>query len=93
LDGNFVEYPETHDEVEKLNHLTEKLSDKTIDLDKRLVRIETLVEVAKYETKIAKIEKGWSTPLHLIRSAYTCRKIVVLRLTQHERLKLYKVKS
>jgi hypothetical protein len=45
------------DEVQKLNHLTEKLSDKTIDLDKRLVRIETLVEVAKYQTKAPKIGK------------------------------------
>lgn len=46
------------DEVQKLNHLTEKLSDKTIDLDKRLVRLETLVEVAKYQTKAPKIGKG-----------------------------------
>lgn len=45
------------DEVQKLNHLTEKLSDKTIDLDKRLVRLETLVEVAKYQTKAPKIGK------------------------------------
>ncbi len=46
------------DEVQKLNHLTEKLSDKTIDLDKRLVRLETLVEVAKYQTKAPRIGKG-----------------------------------
>jgi predicted nucleic acid-binding Zn-ribbon protein len=46
------------DEVQKLNHLTEKLSDKTIDLDKRLVRLETLIEVAKYQTKAASIGKG-----------------------------------
>ncbi len=45
------------DEVQKLNHLTEKLSDKTVDLDKRLVRLETLVEVAKYQTKAPSIEK------------------------------------
>jgi hypothetical protein len=45
------------DEVQKLNHLTEKLSDKTIDLDKRLVRLETLVEVAKYQTNAPKIEQ------------------------------------
>ena len=38
------------DEVKKLNGLTEKLADKTIDLDKRLVRLETLVEVAKYRS-------------------------------------------
>jgi len=36
------------DEVKKLNGLTERLSEKTIDIDKRLVRLETLVEVAKY---------------------------------------------
>jgi predicted nucleic acid-binding Zn-ribbon protein len=45
------------DEVQKLNHLTEKLSDKTIDLDKRLVRLETLVEVAKYQTNAPRIGK------------------------------------
>lgn len=53
------------DEVQKLNHLTEKLSDKTIDLDKRLVRIETLVEVAKYQTKAPKIGKDWTDILLL----------------------------
>jgi len=37
------------DEVKKLNGLTEKLSEKTIDIDKRLVRLETLVEVVKYQ--------------------------------------------
>jgi len=37
------------DEVKKLNGLTERLSEKTIDIDKRLVRLETLVEVAKYQ--------------------------------------------
>ena len=44
------------DEVKKLNGLTEKLSDKTIDLDKRLVRLETLVEVARYQSQAPKIE-------------------------------------
>lgn len=44
------------DEVKKLNGLTEKLSDKTIDLDMRLVRLETLVEVAKYQSQPPKIE-------------------------------------
>ena len=33
------------DEVKKLNSATEKLSDRTIDIDKRLVRLETMVEV------------------------------------------------
>jgi len=37
------------DEVKKLNGLTEKLSEKTIDIDKRLVRLETLVGVVKYQ--------------------------------------------
>lgn len=38
------------DEVKRLNTQTEKLSDRTIDLDKRVVRLETLVEVAKYQS-------------------------------------------
>jgi hypothetical protein len=37
------------DEVKKLNGLTEKLSDKTIELDKRLVRLETIIEIAKVQ--------------------------------------------
>ena len=44
------------DEIKKLNGLTEKLSDKTIDLDKRVVRIETLVEVTKYQLQPPKTE-------------------------------------
>lgn len=44
-------------EIQKLNRLTEKLSDKTIEMDKRLVRIETLVEVAKHQPKLPKIRK------------------------------------
>lgn len=35
------------DEVKQLNALTGKLNDRTIDIDKRLVRIETLVEIAQ----------------------------------------------
>lgn len=42
------------DEVKKLNEKTEKLSNRTIEMDKRLVRIETLVEVAKYQKAIEK---------------------------------------
>ena len=34
------------DEVKRLNGATEKLSERTIDIDKRLVRLETMVEVA-----------------------------------------------
>ena len=36
------------DEVKRLNQQVQLLSDRTIDIDKRLVRLETLVEVAKY---------------------------------------------
>jgi hypothetical protein len=33
------------DEVKRLNGATEKLSERAIDIDKRLVRLETMVEV------------------------------------------------
>ena len=35
------------DEVKRLNATTEQLSSRTIDMDKRLVRLETMVEVAQ----------------------------------------------
>ena len=35
------------DEVKRLNATTEKLSSRTIDMDKRLVRLETMVEIAQ----------------------------------------------
>lgn len=35
------------DEVRRLNATTEQLSSRTIDMDKRLVRLETMVEVAQ----------------------------------------------
>ena len=35
------------DEVNRLNVATEKLSERTIDIDKRLVRLETMVEVER----------------------------------------------
>ena len=35
------------DEVKRLNGMTEKLSERTIDMDKRLVRLETMVEIAQ----------------------------------------------
>jgi hypothetical protein len=35
------------DEVKRLNSATEKLSERTIDIDKRLVRIETMIEVGQ----------------------------------------------
>ena len=44
------------DEVKRLNTLTEKLSDQTLDMDKRLVRIETMVEVAQGAAKQKKLE-------------------------------------
>ena len=35
------------DEVKRLNAATEQLPSRTIDMDKRLVRLETMVEVAQ----------------------------------------------
>lgn len=35
------------DEVKRLNGATEKLSERTIDIDKRLVRLETMVEIGR----------------------------------------------
>ncbi len=35
------------DEVKRLNSTTEKLAERTVDMDKRLVRLETMVEVAQ----------------------------------------------
>ncbi len=35
------------EEVKRLNTQTEKLSDKTVDIDKRLVRLETMVELSQ----------------------------------------------
>ena len=35
------------DEVKRLNAATETLSERTLDMDKRLVRLETMVEVAQ----------------------------------------------
>ena len=35
------------DEVKRLNGTTEKLSERTIDIDKRLVRLETMVEIGR----------------------------------------------
>ncbi len=35
------------DEVKRLNVQTEKLSDRTLAMDRRLVRIETMVEIAQ----------------------------------------------
>jgi uncharacterized protein YaaR (DUF327 family) len=46
------------DEVKRLNQQVQKLSDRTMDIDKRLVRLETLVEVAKYQ----QVVKGLDHP-------------------------------
>ena len=35
------------DEIKRLNERTEKLSDRTLDIDKRLVRLETMVEISQ----------------------------------------------
>lgn len=35
------------DEVRRLNEQTEKLSDRILSIDKRLVRLETMVEIAQ----------------------------------------------
>jgi len=40
------------DEVKRLNRLTETLSQRTIDMDKRLVRLETMVEIAQNQRRL-----------------------------------------
>ena len=45
------------DTVERLNDRTEKLTDQTNDIDKRVVRLETLVEVATLK-QISRNESG-----------------------------------
>jgi hypothetical protein len=40
------------DETKRLNSDIDRLQSHVIDVDKRLVRLETLVEVAKYQTRI-----------------------------------------
>lgn len=42
------------DEVKRLNNLTEKLSERTLDIDKRLVRLETMVEISEQQRKISR---------------------------------------
>ncbi len=43
------------DEVKRLNGQTEKLSDRTIEIDKRLVRLETMVELAQKQPSIKRL--------------------------------------
>jgi len=38
------------DETKRLNQYIDKLQSHVVDVDKRVVRLETLVEVAKYNT-------------------------------------------
>jgi hypothetical protein len=40
------------DEVKRLNQTIERLQGHVIDVDKRLVRLETLVEISKYQQRI-----------------------------------------
>jgi uncharacterized protein YlxW (UPF0749 family) len=40
------------DEVKRLNQTIERLQGHVIDVDKRLVRLETLAEVSKYQKRI-----------------------------------------
>jgi len=44
------------DSVKTLDTKTEKLSERTIEIDKRVVRLETLVEVAKLQQILHKSE-------------------------------------
>ncbi len=44
------------DETKRLNSDIDRLQTHVIDVDKRVVRLETLVEVAKYQTR--KIDKS-----------------------------------
>ena len=40
------------DEVKRLNELTGKLSDRTLEIDRRVVRLETMVEVATLQKRL-----------------------------------------
>lgn len=40
------------DETKRLNSDIERLQSHVVDVDKRVVRLETLVEVAKYQTRL-----------------------------------------
>ena len=42
------------DETKRLNQQIDRLQSHVVDVDKRVVRLETLVEVAKYQTQITK---------------------------------------
>jgi hypothetical protein len=40
------------DETKRLNQDIDRLQSHVVDVDKRLVRLETLVEVARYQTRL-----------------------------------------
>ena len=42
------------DEVKRLNQNTELLTEKTISIDKRVVRLETIIEIAEKQTYLPK---------------------------------------
>ena len=42
------------DEVKRLNRATDLLSERTIDIDKRLVRLETVVEINQSQKRLPK---------------------------------------
>jgi len=46
------------DEVKHMNQDIQRVESTMIDIDKRVVRLETLVEVAKYQSNSPKIEKN-----------------------------------
>ena len=50
------------DTVQRLNDRTEKLTDQTNDIDKRVVRLETLVEIAKTGQQVRAVQKQIDTP-------------------------------
>jgi len=41
-------------EVKRLNQQTEKRSERTINIDKRVVRLETMVEIGTFQNKFPK---------------------------------------
>lgn len=45
------------DEVKRLNSEIDRLQTHVVDVDKRVVRLETLVEVAKAQTQLTKNKK------------------------------------
>ncbi len=49
------------DTVQRLNDRTEKLADQTNDIDKRVVRLETLVEIAKTGQQVGSVQKQIDT--------------------------------